>query len=98
MILGFGAGTAYAEGNAHVVQKFDGTDTHTSTATFTVQDKWEVLWFSPRPINITLLSSDGTVISGTHGVFKGSFYQPKGGTYYLQLDSDHPEMKFPWHL
>jgi hypothetical protein len=97
-ILGFVAGTAYGDGDAHVVQKFDGTATNTSTATFTVQDKWEALWFSSRPISLTLISSDGTVVAGVHGVFKGSFYQPKGGTYYLQLNSDHPEMKVTWHL
>jgi S1-C subfamily serine protease len=98
MILGLVAGTAHGADDAHVVQKFNGADTHTSTAAFTVQDKWEVLWFSPKPINLTLLSSDGTVIAGVHGTFKGSLYQPKGGTYYLQLDSDHPEMKVPWNI
>lgn len=98
MTLGFVTGTAYGDGNAHVVQKFNGSDSNASTNTFTVQDKWEVLWFSPRPINITLLSSDGTVITGIHGFGKGSFYQAKGGTYYLQLNGDHPEMKAPWQL
>jgi S1-C subfamily serine protease len=98
LFLGFGVGIAHGDGDAHIVQKFDGTDINTSTATFTVQDKWEVLWFSPRPVDITLLAADGTVITGVHGVFKGSFYQPKGGTYYLQLNSIHPEMKAPWHL
>ena len=37
MTLGFVAGTAYGDGDAHVVQKFDGTDSNTSTATFTVK-------------------------------------------------------------
>lgn len=98
MMLGCLAGTAYGDGSAHVVQKFDGMDTNTTTATFTVQDKWEVLWFSPRPINITLLAADGTVITGVQGALKGSFYQPKGGTFYIQLNSSHPEAKVPWQL
>lgn len=92
------AGNARADGTAHVVQKFDGTEINKSTSTFTVQDKWEVLWFSPRPIDITLLTSDGTVVAGIHGVGKGSFYEAKGGTYYFQLNGAHPEMKAPWFL
>jgi hypothetical protein len=98
ILLALVSGITCADGDAHVVQKFDGVDTNTSTATFTVQDKWEVLWFSPRPLDITLLSSDGTVITGVHGSFRGSFYQPKGGTYYFQLNSNRPEMRVPWHL
>ena len=98
LTLGVATRIAHGDGDAHVVQKFDGMDAHASTTTFTVQDKWEVLWSSPRPINITILSADGTVVSGTHGVFKGSFYQPKGGTYYLQVDGNQSGMKVPWHL
>ncbi|MEJ0000506.1 MAG: hypothetical protein WDO13_15910 [Verrucomicrobiota bacterium] len=33
-----------------------------------------------------------------HGNFKGSFYVPKGGTYYLQLNSNRPEMRAPWQI
>lgn len=98
LTLAFLTSAAAVFGDAQVVQKFDGTDTNVSTATFTVQDKWEVLWFSPRPISITVLNADGTVVSGFKGSFRGSFYQPKGGTYYMQVNSDHPEMKVPWHL
>ncbi|MCE0497917.1 MAG: serine protease [Methylacidiphilales bacterium] len=98
VMIGLTAGNLAAFADAHVVQKFDGSDVNTSTATFTVQDKWEVLWFSPRPISLTLLSADGTIITGIRGSFKGSFYQPKGGTYYIQLNSEHPEMKVPWHI
>ena len=81
------AGRALGDGDAHVVQKFNGTDSNTSTATFTVQDKWEALWLIPMPVNITLLSADGTVVGGFHSSGRGSFYQPKGGTYYLQINS-----------
>ena len=91
-------GTAPLFGDAQVVQKFDGMDTNISTASFTVQDKWEVLYFSPRPVDITILAADGTVVAGFKSAFKGSFYQPKGGTYYLQINSDHPEMKVPWRI
>lgn len=98
ILLGWLGGTVLAEASGHVVVKFDNSDTNVATATFTVQDKWEVLWFSPRPVNITLLSSDGTVVTGLHATFKGSFFVPKGGTYYFQVNSDHPEMKVPWHL
>ena len=36
-------------------------------------------------IKITLLSSDGTVISGASGSLEGSLYQPRGGNFYLQI-------------
>jgi hypothetical protein len=98
LILGWLGGMTVAQASAHVVQKFDNSDTNLATASFTVQDKWEVLWFSPRPVSITLLAADGTVVAGLHGSFRGSFYVPKGGTYYFQVNSDHPEMKVPWHL
>ena len=49
-------------------------------------------------MNLSVLSTDGTVVAGIHGVFKGSLYIPKGGTFYIQLNSDHPEMRLPWHL
>ncbi|HEV3270672.1 MAG TPA: trypsin-like peptidase domain-containing protein [Candidatus Methylacidiphilales bacterium] len=98
IILGLVAGTAYADGVAHVVQKFTGADARASTPTFTVQDKWEVLWVSPIPINLTLLSPGGTVIAGVQGSLKGSFYQPVGGTYYLQVDRNGPASKAPWNV
>jgi hypothetical protein len=100
---GNGNGNGYGNnrggaGFARVVQKFNGTDTKASTAAFTVQDKWELLWFSPRPVNITLLNAaDGNVITGAHGAGKGSLYQPKGGTYYIQVESDIPGAA-PWYL
>ncbi len=81
--------------DAHLVHKFDGVDANVATATFTVQDKWELLWFTPHPVDITLLNADGTVMSGLKG-FRGVSYQPKGGTYYIQITSDHPEIKMPW--
>jgi S1-C subfamily serine protease len=83
-----------------VVQKFADTKSAT-TAVFTVGDKWEVLWDSPMPVRITLLSPDGTIVAGTAGVFRGSLYQPKGGKYYFQVDSNVPGFQgtMPaWHL
>ncbi len=81
----------------HVVQKFDG-NTSMTTATFTVGDKWEVAWNTPMPLRITLLSSDGTIVAGTAGMFRGSFYQPKGGTFYLQVNGPTDGPMAPWHL
>lgn len=83
-----------------VVQKFDGNKPAT-TPVFTIGDKWEVLWDSPMPVRITLLSSDGTIVAGTAGVFRGSFYEPRGGKYYFQVDSNVPGLQGtmpPWHL
>lgn len=88
MAFAFCLGTflAHADDSPHVVQKFVGTSS-TSTSTFTVGDKWEITWDSPMPVRITLLSSDGTIVAGASVVFKGSLYQPKGGTYYLQVEN-----------
>jgi hypothetical protein len=83
-----------------VVQKFDGNKSST-TAVFTVGDKWEVLWDSPMPVRITLLAEDGTIVAGTAGVFRGSLYQPKGGKFYLQVDANIQGFQGtmpPWHL
>ncbi len=89
---------ARADGDAHIVQTFNGNDGSAATATFNVQDKWEVAWFSPQPLNITLLSADGQVIGGMHTLFKGSWYQARGGTYYFQIEAQHAESKAPWTL
>jgi S1-C subfamily serine protease len=85
ILLGVMEGCLPGVAQTHLVQKFDGTST-TTTPTFTVGDKWEVVWNSPVPLRITLLSADGTIVAGTAGMFRGSFYQPKGGTYYLQVN------------
>ena len=98
LITGLIIGTLHGYADARVVQKFDGTDASLATATFTVQDKWEILWLSPRPMSVTLLSPDGTVISGAASAFRGALYQPKGGTFYLQSNSSHPEMKAASHI
>jgi S1-C subfamily serine protease len=83
-----------------VVQKFEGTKPAT-TAVFTVGDKWELLWDSPMAVRITLLSSDGAIVAGTAGVFRGSLYEPRGGKYYFQVDSNVQGLQgtMPaWHL
>ncbi|HEY0258126.1 MAG TPA: hypothetical protein VGC39_11830, partial [Candidatus Methylacidiphilales bacterium] len=98
LVVGYWGTVVSAYSGAHIVQKFGSPDTNTATATFTVQDKWEILWFSPRPVNLTLLASDGTVVTGIHALFRGSLYLPKGGTFYLQVNSDHPEAKVPWQI
>jgi S1-C subfamily serine protease len=84
--------------DGQVVQKFQGNDTNVTTATFTVQDKWELLYFSPHPMDVTILAADGTIVAGFKAVFRGSLFQAKGGTYYLQINSNHPEIKMPWQL
>jgi hypothetical protein len=81
----------------HVVQKFDGR-TSMATPVFTVGDKWEVTWECPAPLRITLLSADGTIVAGSMGVFRGALYQPKGGSYYLQIDGGTTGMTPPWQV
>jgi hypothetical protein len=72
-------------GHTHVVQTFEGT-TDTTTSCFTVEDKWEISWNTPGPTRFTLLSPDGQIVAGTSCSMAGAFYQPKGGTYYLQVN------------
>ncbi len=91
--IGLFASALHGYADAHIVQKFSGTDTTTTTAPFTVHDKWELVWIAPRAMSVTVLSPDGTVITGTHTNFKGSLYLPKGGTYYLQLSATPPAMQ-----
>jgi len=95
-LLLLAAVTNLARGDGQVVQKFEGANSNTATGTFTVQDKWELLWFIGPPANITVLTADGQVVTGVHSTFNGSLYVPKGGTYYVQITRDHPEMNAPW--
>ncbi len=97
LLLGLFALGIPGRAQTHVVQKFDGNSS-TTTAPFTVNDKWEVVWNTPMPLRITLLSSDGTIVAGTAGMFRGSFYLPKGGTYYLQVNGADNGPTAPWHL
>ncbi len=76
------SGTGFAQ--EKVVQTFQGSGALT-TASFQVQDKWEVRWDAKAPLAVTVLSSDGTVVAGV-SAWKGSLYLPKGGNYYLQVD------------
>lgn len=80
-----------------MVQTFDGAGALT-TPSFEVQDKWEVRWDCPDVITITLLSSDGTVVAGASGSLKGSLYQPKGGTFSLQINRGVGAGTSPWHI
>jgi hypothetical protein len=84
VFLGLLAGTAPLFAQTHVIEKFDGSTAKT-TGTFTVGDKWEVVWNSPAPLHVTLLNAGGEIVAGTAGMFRGSLYQPKGGTFYLQV-------------
>ncbi len=98
---GSGNGFANSQGGggfAHVIQKFNGTDMKSATPAFAVQDKWEAIWFSPKPVNITVLNaSDGSVVTGAHSNGKGSFFLPKGGTYYLQIECNGG-VPAPWYV
>jgi hypothetical protein len=78
-----------------VVKTFNGADTLT-TDPFQTSDNWEVRWDSAAPLNIRLLSSDGAVVAGMSGTGTGSFYQPKGGSFYLQVNPT--DRTGPWHV
>ncbi len=74
------------------LQKFTGTDSQT-TSDFTVSDRWEVRWEGIRGINISVLSTDRTLVAGAESA-RGALFVPKGGTYHLQIDVA-PAPNFP---
>ena len=96
-MVGWLSALVCATAQTHVVQSYQGT-TATTTSTFTVGDNWELAWEDPVPLRITLLSQDGKVVAGTAGEYKGSFYQPKGGTFYLQVESATADPVGSWHI
>ena len=86
-------GTAF--GQEKVVQTFEGA-APLDTASFHVQDKWEVRWDCPDVVAITVFSADGTIVAGASSAAKGSLYQPKGGDYRLQITRAGGESR--WHV
>jgi hypothetical protein len=80
-----------------IVQTFSGTGSQMTPA-FTVGDKWEVRWDSSSFISISLHAADGTLTGGTAGLAQGSIYAPKGGSYYLQINSGSAAGDSPWHV
>lgn len=90
------AGILHIPADNHIVQKFTGVEGSGSTGAFTVPDKWEVLWTSSQPANISLLALDGTVLAGAAGMGQGSFYIAKGGSFYVQVNANTPGAKVNW--
>jgi hypothetical protein len=97
ILLGGLLGSLPCLAQERVAQTFDGVSALT-TPSFQVQDRWEVRWDSPDVITITLLSSDGTIVAGASGSLKGSLYQPKGGSFYLQVGRGAGGGTSPWHV
>lgn len=95
ILPGLLAGTGLAQ--EKVVQAFSGASALT-TPSFQVRDKWEVRWDSSGVIAITVLASDGTIAAGTSGSVRGSLYQPKGGSFSLQIASGPGGGTSPWHV
>ncbi len=94
LVLGCLGGVAAAQEN--VVQIY-GAPGPMTTAAFTVKDKWEVRWDCPDAIAVTILAADGSVVAGGSGAMKGSLYQPKGGTFTLQIARAGTAGSSPWH-
>jgi hypothetical protein len=68
-----------------------------TTPAFAVQDKWEVRWDCPDVVSITIYSPDGAIMAGASSASRGSLYQPKGGSFYLQI-SRTGEQTSKWHV
>ena len=55
-------------------------------------------WDCPDVITITVLSSDGRIVAGASGSLKGSLYQPRGGSFHLQISRAADGQTTPWHV
>jgi hypothetical protein len=64
------------------------------TATFTINDRWEVRWMGP-PTAVTVETGDGTIVAGTLAAGNGSLYLPRGGVYKLHVNTMGG---MPWHV
>lgn len=73
-----------------IIKEFSGSDQHT-TRPFTVKDGWEIQWKTKgKFLQIYVLNVKGELVSiaaNTQIPGKGSAYQPKGGTYYLDMNA-----------
>src|SRR6201996_5727952 len=81
LLAALAAGVVRAQ---EVVQEFSGTG-ETTTAMFTVGDRWEVRWNARQAVSVAALSSNGTLVAGASGVLRGSLFVPAGGQYYLKI-------------
>ena len=97
LLILLGLLTGIGRADEKVVQIYGGSDTMTTTP-FTVQDNWEVRWDCPDAIAVTVLGSDGAIVAGGSGAMKGSLYQPKGGTFTLQIGRAGTAGTSPWHV
>ena len=80
-IAALAAGVARGQG---AVQEFSGSGA-TTTAMFTVGDRWEVRWNARQAISVAAMSANGTIVAGASGVLRGSLFIPAGGQYYLKI-------------
>lgn len=73
-----------------IIKEFSGSDQHT-TRPFTVKDGWEIQWKTKgKFLQIYVLNANGelvTIAANAQIPGKGSAYQPKGGTYYLDVNA-----------
>jgi hypothetical protein len=83
-LFALAAVTASAARAQNVVREFSGTG-QTTTAMFTVDDRWEVRWNARQAISVAAMSSNGTIVAGASGVLRGSLFVPTGGPYYLKI-------------
>ena len=58
-----------------------------NTRPFTVSSPWEIVWDGQgKAVYIVIYNSDGSIAGGAgNDTGKGRSYQPKGGTYYLNI-------------
>ena len=80
-----------------VLQSFDGSAAQ-NTPTFQVPDKWEMRWDAADVLSLTLLTPDGTIVTGIAAAQKGSIYFPRGGRFSLQVNPSVAESSAQWHV
>jgi hypothetical protein len=87
-IIAFVSGISFAQDT--VVKEFSGSGGK-NTRPFTVKDGWEIQWDAKGDIfQLFLYTANGDmegVPANQQGSGKGSSYQAKGGSYYLQVNA-----------
>ena len=102
------AGFLPVDAQENIVQEFSGSGS-TTTASFKVQNRWEVRWNARQVVSVAVMSPDGAIVAGAAGVLRGSLFVPLGGTYYFKISdggvapsadasSSSPQPAVSWHL
>jgi S1-C subfamily serine protease len=97
-LLGACFGVLHGQSREKTVQTFDGPGPKT-TPSFQVSDQWEVRSDAAGPLTLTILAPDGSTVARVSGSGKISLYEPKGGSFHLQIEAAAAgALPASWHV